>query len=205
MGACPACKGFGRIIAIDYHAAIPDRSKTLAGGAVKPWQTKTGAECQTDMTKFAKLRKVPMNVAFRDLPKNLQDWVVEGDPGYGKDEAHKWPRAWYGVKGYFRWLESKAYKMHVPVLLARYRKYDTLPGLPRRTISTGDVALPDSRAGRRRRPDAGGFLPAAGAGRRLTVCGRTNNCGSNNGSDRRFRSRRRLALEEVRSRLATFA
>ena len=127
LGACPACRGFGRIIAIDYDAAIPDRSKTLGGGAVKPWQTKTGAECQEDMEKFAKKRKVPMDVPFRDLPKAQQDWVVEGDPGYGQDKELQWPRAWYGVKGYFRWLESKAYKMHVRVLLSRYRKYEPCP------------------------------------------------------------------------------
>jgi excinuclease ABC subunit A len=127
LGACPACRGFGRTIAIDYEAAIPDRSKTLGGGAVKPWQTKTGAECQEDMEKFAKRRKVPMDVPFRDLPKAQQDWVIDGDPGYGQDKDHKWPRAWYGVKGYFRWLESKAYKMHVRVLLSRYRKYETCP------------------------------------------------------------------------------
>jgi excinuclease ABC subunit A len=126
-GACPACKGFGRVIAIDYNAAIPDRSKTLAGGAVKPWQTKTGAECQADLLKFARLRQTPVDLPFRDLPKGCQDWVIEGDPGYGQDKAHEWPRAWYGVKGYFRWLESKAYKMHVRVLLARYRKYNTCP------------------------------------------------------------------------------
>jgi excinuclease ABC subunit A len=126
-GACPACKGFGRIIAIDYNAAIPDRSKTLAAGAVKPWQTKSGAECQADLLKFARLRQAPVDTAFRDLSKEWQDWVVEGDPGYGQDKAHEWPRAWYGVKGYFRWLESKAYKMHVRVLLARYRKYNTCP------------------------------------------------------------------------------
>jgi excinuclease ABC subunit A len=127
VGACPVCKGFGRVIAIDYNAAIPDRGKTLAGGAVKPWQTKTGAECQADMMKFARLRQVPVEVAFRDLPGKFQEWVIEGDPGYGQDKAHEWPRAWYGVKGYFRWLESKAYKMHVRVLLARYRKYNTCP------------------------------------------------------------------------------
>jgi excinuclease ABC subunit A len=53
--------------------------------------------------------------------------VIEGDLNYGKDEAHEWPRAWYGVKGYFRWLESKAYKMHVRVLLSRYRAYLDCP------------------------------------------------------------------------------
>jgi excinuclease ABC subunit A len=127
IGACPACRGFGRVIAIDYNAAIPDRTKTLAGGAVRPWQTKTGLESQGDMEKFAKIRKVPLDVPFRDLPKQFQDWVIEGDPGYGKDKAHEWPSAWYGVKGYFRWLESKAYKMHVRVLLARYRRYELCP------------------------------------------------------------------------------
>ncbi|MEO5802334.1 MAG: excinuclease ABC subunit UvrA, partial [Verrucomicrobiota bacterium] len=125
VGACPTCRGFGRTITIDYDLAIPDRTKTLAEGAVKPWQTETGAESQRDMIKFCKLRKVPTNIPFKDLPRKFQDWVIEGDPGYGKDSAHEWPRAWYGVKGYFRWLESKAYKMHVRVLLSRYRAYQT--------------------------------------------------------------------------------
>jgi excinuclease ABC subunit A len=126
-GACPACRGFGRIIAIDYNLAIPDWSKSLAGGAVKPWQTESGAECQDDMMKFARLRKAPVDVPFASLPQKWRDWVIDGDPDYGKDKAHEWPRAWYGVKGYFRWLESKAYKMHVRVLLSRYRIYRLCP------------------------------------------------------------------------------
>jgi len=124
VGACPKCRGFGRTIAIDYNLAIPDRTRTLGEGAVRPWQSGTGADSQKDLLKFCKLRKVPTNVPFRDLPREVQDWVIEGDPGYGKDAAHEWPRAWYGVKGYFRWLESKAYKMHVRVLLSRYRAYE---------------------------------------------------------------------------------
>src|SRR5580658_4277526 len=59
IGACPACRGFGRIIAIDYAAAVPDWSKTLADGAVKPWQTPANAECQQDMMKFARRRGAP--------------------------------------------------------------------------------------------------------------------------------------------------
>ena len=66
-----------------------------------------------------------MDVPFRDLSKKWQEWVMNGDPDYGKDREHKWPRAWYGIKGYFRWLESKSYKMHVRVLLSRYRSYTT--------------------------------------------------------------------------------
>ncbi len=127
LGACPACKGFGRIISIDYRLAIPDRSRTLAQGVVKPWQTGMSAECQDDLMRMCRQLEIPTNVPFEQLPQKWQDLVIEGEPDYGKDEEHEWPRAWYGVKGYFRWLESKAYKMHVRVLLSRYRAYTPCP------------------------------------------------------------------------------
>jgi excinuclease ABC subunit A len=127
LGACPNCKGFGRTITIDYDLAIPNRSLTLAGGAVKPWRTETGAECQRDLAKFCKLRRVPMNVPFTELSHAHQRWVIDGDDDYGIDDEHRWPRLWYGVKGYFRWLETKSYKMHVRVLLSRYRAYVKCP------------------------------------------------------------------------------
>ena len=127
LGACPSCKGFGRIITIDYQRAIPDRSKSLAGGAVKPWQVGHGLQSQNDLKRMCRARDLPMDVPFAQLSAADQKIVIEGDPDYGTDEEHEWPRAWYGVKGYFRWLESKAYKMHVRVLLARYRAYATCP------------------------------------------------------------------------------
>ncbi|MBI3848984.1 MAG: excinuclease ABC subunit UvrA [Verrucomicrobia bacterium] len=127
LGACPACKGFGRIISIDYDLAIPDRSLTLAQGAVKPWRSGTGAECQSDLKKFCRIRRVSMDVPFNKLSAEHQHWVVEGDKDYGIDDDHRWPRLWYGVKGYFRWLETKSYKMHVRVLLSRYRAYTKCP------------------------------------------------------------------------------
>ena len=127
LGACPTCRGFGRIISIDYNLALPDRSRTLAQGVVKPWQSGQSAECQTDLLRMCRHFGVPTNVAFNQLPKKWQDFVIDGEPDYGKDEEHQWPRAWYGIKGYFRWLESKAYKMHVRVLLSRYRVYTRCP------------------------------------------------------------------------------
>jgi excinuclease ABC subunit A len=123
LGACPSCRGFGRTIGIDYNLVIPDRSLSLAQGAVKPWQTGNGTESQEDLLKFCQMRNAPVDVPFHSLPKKWRQWVLEGDADYGKDPAHEWPHAWYGVKGYFRWLESKAYKMHVRVLLSRYRTY----------------------------------------------------------------------------------
>ena len=98
--------------------------------------------------KFCRIRKAPVNVPFQDLPKKWQDWVVNGDPDYGKDAAHRWPRAWYGIKGYFRWLESKSYKMHVRVLLSRYRSYVLCPDCQGRRFQADSllykVNVPDS-------------------------------------------------------------
>jgi excinuclease ABC subunit A len=127
VGACPACRGFGRIISIDYDLALPDHSRTLAQGVVKPWLSGMSAECQDDLLRSCKKFGVPTDVPFTDLPPKWQKLVIEGEPDYGKDSAHQWPRAWYGVKGYFRWLESKSYKMHVRVLLSRYRAYTPCP------------------------------------------------------------------------------
>jgi excinuclease ABC subunit A len=125
LGACPDCRGFGRTITIDYARAVPDPTRTLAEGVVKPWQSGMSAECQKDLLRFCRAQGIPMNVPFERLPADQRRWIIEGDPDYGKDDEHEWPRAWYGVKGYFRWLESKAYKMHVRVLLSRYRAYTT--------------------------------------------------------------------------------
>src|SRR5262249_14498528 len=86
IGACPKCKGFGRVISIDYQLALPDRTKTLAEGVVKPWQTGQGAECQTDLLRMCRHFDVPTNIPFEKLSRKWQNFVIEGEPGYGKDE-----------------------------------------------------------------------------------------------------------------------
>jgi excinuclease ABC subunit A len=120
LGACDTCRGFGRVIGVDYELVIPDKDKTLAGGAIKPWQTATGKECQDDMLKAAPAAGIPMDVPWRELTEAQQHWVLQGDGRKGR-------KHWYGAKGYFDWLESKAYKMHVRVLLSRYRSYTECP------------------------------------------------------------------------------
>ncbi len=120
LGACDTCRGFGRVIGVDYDLVIPDHGKTLREGAVKPWQTATGKECQDDMEKHARSAGIPMDVPWRDLTGEQKRWVIEGDGKKGRNH-------WYGIKGYFDWLESKAYKMHVRVLLSRYRSYTECP------------------------------------------------------------------------------
>ncbi len=123
LGACETCRGFGRVIGVDYSLVIPDESLTLEGGAIKPWNTKTNEECLKDMKRYAKRDGIRLNVPYRDLTEKEKKWVIEGEPGW----SGKWTRQWYGVKHFFEWLESKAYKMHVRVLLSRYRNYQECP------------------------------------------------------------------------------
>jgi len=126
IGACETCRGFGRMIGVDFSLVIPDESKTLAEGAVKPWQSPSFRECQDDLAKMAKKYGVAMDVPFRDLPPEHRRWVLEGDESW-KSWSASWPRKWYGVRHFFDWLETKAYKMHIRVLLSRYRSYTECP------------------------------------------------------------------------------
>lgn len=123
VGACKTCRGFGRIIEPDMSLVIPDPSKTLAAGCIRPWQTKTNADCQADLLRHAKAHGIDVNTPFEELSEAERTWVVEGDPDWSGD----WKRQWYGVRHYFEWLETKSYKMHVRVLLSRYRSYTTCP------------------------------------------------------------------------------
>ncbi len=116
MGACDACRGFGRTMGIDYNLVVPNESLTLAGGAIKPWQTKTNEICQRDLLKFAKKAAVPLDVPWKKLTKKHQRWVLQGEGEW--DGKH-----WYGVQRFFDWLETRSYKMHVRVLLSKYRSY----------------------------------------------------------------------------------
>jgi excinuclease ABC subunit A len=126
LGACETCRGFGRVIGIDYGLIVPDEAKTLREGAVRPWQSPSFHECQDDLEKYAKKRGVPLDVPFRDLAAAQRKWVLEGEPEW-VSWRKSWPGTWYGVARFFRWLETKAYKMHVRVLLSRYRAYSPCP------------------------------------------------------------------------------
>jgi excinuclease ABC subunit A len=122
VGACDTCRGFGRVIGVDYGLVIPDESKSISAGAVKPWQTQSFSECQDDIEKYAKKRGIPLDKPWRELTEKQKRWVIEGEPEW-EGWKKSWPGVWYGVKRYFDWLETKAYKMHIRVLLSRYRAY----------------------------------------------------------------------------------
>ena len=126
LGACPQCRGFGRTIDVDYRLAIPDHSLSLAAGAIRPWEGEIYGESKKDLFVFARKRKIPTDVPFAALTPEQKDFVINGDPDYNQP-GKTWPHAWYGLKGFFRYFETKTYKMHVRVFLSRYRAYNTCP------------------------------------------------------------------------------
>ncbi len=111
LGACPRCKGFGRTIGIDLDLVVPDPRRTLAEGAIKPWTTPSYREAQDDLKAFCRRLRIPFGRPWRELSPEDRDRVFEGDGSF------------YGIKGFFEWLESRTYRMHVRVLLSKYRSY----------------------------------------------------------------------------------
>jgi excinuclease ABC subunit A len=112
-GACPKCQGFGNTIDFDLDLVIPDKTKTLAEGAVEPWTKPKYRPLFADLKRFARAKGIPMDVPWEDLPQDQQQMVIAGD------------RTFEGVTGFFAYLERKKYKLHVRVFLSRYRGYAT--------------------------------------------------------------------------------
>ncbi|MCZ6673345.1 MAG: excinuclease ABC subunit UvrA, partial [Verrucomicrobia bacterium] len=126
IGACPECRGFGRIIQVDYRLAIPNRKLSIDDGAIKAWLGAVYGESRKDLVVFCRKKGIPTDIPFEDLTEEQQEFVIQGDPNYGR-KGYKWPQAWYGLKGFFDWLESKTYRMHVRVFLSRFRTYTKCP------------------------------------------------------------------------------
>jgi excinuclease ABC subunit A len=123
MGACETCRGFGRVIGVDYGLVIPDPKKTLRAGAIKTLQTPAWAENQDDLMRHAGDAGIPRDTPWSHLTEAQKNWVIDGDPNW-TGKANAWNKQWYGVKRFFEYLESKAYKMHIRVLLSKYRSYN---------------------------------------------------------------------------------
>lgn len=116
LGACGECRGFGRVIRVDWNKVIPDPKKSLKDGAIKAWMGTSAEWERKELFKFAKRRNIPIDVPWEKLKKADRELVIEGE---GHWDDGKFP----GVKRWFKWLESRTYKMHVRVFLARYREY----------------------------------------------------------------------------------
>jgi excinuclease ABC subunit A len=115
FGACPLCHGFGNIIELDMALVVPDPSKSIQQNAIEPW-SKPHYRSQLTELKRAARGRVRLDVPWVDLSEDEKRFVIDGDGA-----------SFEGVKGFFRWLERKKYKVHVRVFLSRYRGYLTCP------------------------------------------------------------------------------
>ncbi len=116
LGACETCQGFGRVPGLDRERVVPDRRRSLAGGAVAPFATPSGERAKAKLLSACAAAGVPTDVPFAELATRQQDFVFCGDGG-----------RWKGVEGFFARLERKRYKVQNRVLIARYRRFDPCP------------------------------------------------------------------------------
>ena len=119
VGACETCKGFGRVIGVDYGLVIPNVKLTLRAGAIKVMQTPAWKEAQDDLMRHAEAAGIPRDTPWYKLTPEHQQWVINGSPSWNG----KWSQHWFGIKRFFEYLETKSYKMHIRVLLSKYRSY----------------------------------------------------------------------------------
>jgi excinuclease ABC subunit A len=150
VGACETCRGFGRVIGVDYGLVIPNPKLTLRAGAIKTLQTPAWQENQDDLMRHAEAAGIPRDTPWDKLTQAQQDWVIQGSPEW----KGRWNQQWYGVKRFFEYLESKAYKMHIRVLLSKYRSYTECPSCQGARLKTESLLW---RIGSH--SDADGVLP----------------------------------------------
>ena len=148
VGACDSCRGFGRVIGVDYGLVIPNDKLTLRAGAIKTIQTPAWKEAQDDLMRHAETAGIPRDTPWYKLTDDQKKWVIGGAPGY-KDG--QWSKQWYGIKRFFEYLESKAYKMHIRVLLSKYRSYTPCPTCAGARLKTESLLW---RIGRKEDADA---------------------------------------------------
>jgi excinuclease ABC subunit A len=118
FGACPTCHGFGNIVELDMNLVVPDPKKSIQQGAIEPW-TKPHYRAQlAELKRAAKKAKVFLDAPWEHLTDEEKNFVIEG----AED-----PKEFAGIRGFFKWLERKKYKVHVRVFLSRYRGYLTCP------------------------------------------------------------------------------
>lgn len=137
-GACPTCQGFGNTIGLDLDLVIPNPGLSLKEGAIEPWTKPQHEWAMDELRQFCKSEKISMTVPFAQLSRSEQRAIIEGR------------RDWGGIRGFFEWLETKKYKLHVRVFLSKYRGYTLCPDCgggrlrqEARDVKVGGATLPD--------------------------------------------------------------
>ncbi|MEM6787089.1 MAG: excinuclease ABC subunit UvrA [Myxococcota bacterium] len=133
LGACATCRGFGRSLGIDWRKVVPDPSLSLARGAIRPWNGQKSSWERKQLRIFCDDNGIDVLRPWRDLPEDQRQMIIEGSGAMNRSE-------YPGLRAWFKWLETKTYKMHVRVMLARYRSYDLCTACGGKRLSTRSLA-----------------------------------------------------------------
>jgi excinuclease ABC subunit A len=115
FGACPRCQGFGNTVDFDLNFVIPNKTLSLNEGAIDPWNRPKYRPWFNELRKRAPELGIPLDRPWRDLSEHAQELVLHGNGTFE------------GVLGFFRQMERKKYKLHVRVMLSKYRGYAECP------------------------------------------------------------------------------
>lgn len=115
FGACPVCQGFSKVIGIDMNLVIPNPNLTVADGAIAPFKGAKYSSYLRDLIQNAREFKFPIHIPYKQLSEEQISMVRQG---FGK---------YKGLDHFFEDLERKTYKLHVRVMLSRYRGYTLCP------------------------------------------------------------------------------
>ena len=108
-GACKTCKGFGNILLPDMDLIVQNRNLSINKGCISVLERPSLSWAKRKFIEFCEINNIDLNKPYKDFNKKEIDFIVNGD------EAYK------GIKGIFKRLESKSYKMHIRILLSKFR------------------------------------------------------------------------------------
>ena len=109
IGACPVCEGFGRVVGIDEHLVVPNRSLSVYDGAVVCWRGEKMGEWRDMVIRGAEKAGFPIFTPYYELTDEQRRMLWEGT------------RYFEGINAFFKMLQENQYKIQYRVMLARYR------------------------------------------------------------------------------------
>ncbi len=143
LGACPECQGFGRVVGIDRQRVVPNPKLTLEERPIAPWNTPAYEDLYEPLFATCKEQGIPIDVPWQELTDTQRAWVWSGTKAGkrpGRRSGNRHSGEFVNLDGFFAWLEKRTYKVHVRVLLARYRSYEPC------TVCSGTRLRPAARA-----------------------------------------------------------
>ena len=114
-GACPTCEGFGKVMGISEDLVVPDKSKSIMEDAVACWRGEKMSDCKRDFIRAAKKKDFPIYAPYSTLTPEQLRFLWNGED------------KWYGIVGFFKWVDEQQYKIQYRVMKARYRGKSICP------------------------------------------------------------------------------